>query len=76
MTLKIRELIERLESIEKIVSGSPHPNIDSVKFRLNFDDPNLDDLDWDVEVDLITFNNRIGCGCEENCIIYLNVKED
>lgn len=76
MTIKtIREMIERLEWVEQAVKGTPHPNTDLLDIRIHFGDAELDNRYWDVTIDEIDFNNRPGCGCEENALILLAVKD-
>ena len=72
---KIREFIERLEEVEKIIKHTPHPNVDNVIFHIHFGDDELDSIDWDIKLEEITFNNRPGCACEENVVIDLDVRK-
>ena len=73
--MKIRQLIEQLEEIEKIVSGSPHPNTDNVILSVEFVDPILDEQYWEAVITSVDYDNRIGCACEENCIISVQVEK-
>lgn len=73
--MKVRELIEKLERVEKIIKVSPHPNTDNVKFVIHFGDLNLDNREWEVSIDEITFNSRIGCYCDQDAVVALAIKE-
>ena len=73
--MKLRELIERLEWVEQAIKGTPHPNTDNVEFHIHFGDADIDNRNWNIEIQGINFNNRPGCGCEENAVIFLSVLE-
>lgn len=73
MKLTIVELIERLQQLERQRNSGAHPSFDKVKFVLDFDDPDLDKEDWDIE--LVDVNNWLlpGCACEVNAVFTLKV---
>lgn len=72
--MTIRELIDRLEVLDKQRNSGAHPNMDKVDFDLTFTDPSLDADHWDVEIKSIENFLLWGCACEVNAVIQLEIK--
>jgi hypothetical protein len=72
--MTIRELINRLEKIDKEVNRGAHGEPD-IRFTIDFEDEKLNEDFWCAEIVEVAEDNRIGCYCVDSACIRILISK-